>query len=270
MRHHLKRAYRRVFPAPTLGQILTQFANSHPQPVPRPKNPTSQIEVIIPCYNHGAYLKEAYQSVLDQTWKQKRVTVTFIDDNSTDDTPQIIAGLLKQAPKHLQLKSLHNPSNLRQWASLNRAIRESKNQLIIILNDDDMLTPDALEKIVYAFEHHPELYLVGGSSLWFENQPLPKHAQQPAANLSFDVFAPAAVKNYTELNDLNMTHTSTAFLRSAWEAVGGYTPKDGRIRPDANEDRDIQMRINALVPVGVYSNYPLAYWRTDSSHGKDF
>ena len=41
----------------------------------------------------------------------------------------------------------------------------SSNELMIILNDDDVLVPDALEKIFFAFEGHPELALVGGSSI---------------------------------------------------------------------------------------------------------
>ena len=42
------------------------------------------------------------------------------------------------------------------------------------------------------------------------------------------------------------------------------------IQTIANEDQDFQMRVNAATAVGVYYAYPLAYWRTDSSHGKDY
>ena len=42
------------------------------------------------------------------------------------------------------------------------------------------------------------------------------------------------------------------------------------IQSIVNEDQDFQMRVNAAAAVGVYCDYPLAYWRTDSSHGKDY
>lgn len=118
-------------------------------------------EIIIPCYNHAAYLEEAFESVVAQTWREYPIAVTLSDDNSTDATPALIQRLKDRAPDRLRVRTLHNEENLRQWGSLNRAVRMSSNELMIILNDDDVLVPDALEKIFFAFEGHPELALVG-------------------------------------------------------------------------------------------------------------
>ena len=141
---------------------------------------------------------------------------------------------------------------------------------MIILNDDDLLVPDALEKIFFAFESHPELAMVGGSSIWFSVTERPAHVQRPAAELPLTVYAPEGTTSYKELNDLNMTQSSCSFFRFAWEAVGGYRPRGKRVHPQAAEDRDFQMRVNALFPVGVFTDYPLAYWRSDSSHGHKY
>ena len=50
-----------------------------------PKDLDSNIEVLIPCYNHGKFLPEAFKSIQDQTIKSP-LNVTFINDNSSDDS----------------------------------------------------------------------------------------------------------------------------------------------------------------------------------------
>jgi glycosyltransferase involved in cell wall biosynthesis len=236
--------------------------------VSRPPRYEQAAEIIIPCYNHASYLEEAFESVVAQTWRRYPLTVTLIDDCSTDGTPEVIQRLRNRATARLRVTTLRNDKNLRQWASLNRVIGASENELMIVLNDDDALVPDALEKIFFAFEGHPELAMVGGSSIWFsEKDDRPAHIEQPAGDLLLTIYPPEGTSNYRNLNDLNMTHSSCSFFRFAWKAVSGYRPPNKRVHSIVAEDRDFQMRVNALFPVGVFSDYPLAYWRSDSSHG---
>jgi glycosyltransferase involved in cell wall biosynthesis len=238
---------------------------------PRPEDFISRIEVIIPCYNHGSYLRECFQSILDQTWKKMPVTVTFMDDNSTDDTPAIIGEIVRanSQNKDIIIRHIKNTSNFRQSKSINKAISTSNNQLFIILNDDDVLTKDALDKIVRTLTANPDLYLLGASSIWFEEIP-PPHKVMPTGKLKLTKYGPSDTVGITSLNDINMTHSSQAFFKCAWEAVGGYRDKLSRLTGDINEDRDFQLRVAALMPIGVYKDYPLAFWRTDTSHGKEF
>lgn len=234
----------------------------------RPVDFEAKIEIVMPCYNHSSYLQQAFDSILTQTWHKYPITVTFINDNSSDNTEEVINKISKTNHKHINIKYLKNHTNLRQWASLNKAIEQSNNELIVILNDDDCLTEDCLEKIVTAFQKN-DVYLVGGSSIWFTTD-TPKHLTKPYSRISLTTYAPEDSTNFRALNDLNMTHSSTAFFKTAWKAVGGYRDKPQRISSEANEDRDFQMRLAALFPVAVFADYPLAFWRTDSSHGKDF
>ena len=46
------------------------------------------IDIIIPNYNKGKYLEECLNSVISQTYKKWKIYL--IDDNSTDDSKQII------------------------------------------------------------------------------------------------------------------------------------------------------------------------------------
>ena len=50
----------------------------------------SRVDVIVPCYNYGRFLRECVESVLGQPVD---VRVLIIDDASTDDTPEVAAAL---------------------------------------------------------------------------------------------------------------------------------------------------------------------------------
>lgn len=248
---------------------LRKFQGRLLGPLPlRPDDYEKSIEIIIPCYNHASYLPNAIQSIVDQTWKYFPVLVTMINDNSTDETEQICKQVMRQQYPNLLFKYVKNKENLRQWASINHAISLSDNELIIILNDDDLLTADCLEKVLVTFTHYPDIFMVGGSSIWFQEK-IPKHRLKDFADVAVREYLPSEVRRYRALNDLNMTHSSTAFFKTAWKYVGGYRDRPMRIHSEANEDRDFQLRVGAVFPVAVL-DYPLAYWRTDSSHGKDF
>lgn len=263
-----KQLVRKVIPAPTIGSKLKKLSH---KVVARPERPRREfsIEVIIPCYNHADFLPEAIESLSKQTWSGP-LSITFINDHSTDGTAKIISGFAEKNRHDFIIKILNNQTNLRQWASINRAVSESINDLIVILNDDDMLTADSIEKIATAFTNNPDIYMVGGSSLWIEGNGAPKHTIVNYDSLKLTVTQPADTWQFKLLNDLNMTHSSCSFFKVAWQTVGGYMPKNRRLLPEMNEDRDFQMRVNALFPVGVFKDYPLAYWRSDTSHGKQF
>ena len=237
----------------------------------RPPNWRTKIELIVPCHNHGEYLPEAFASIAEQTWTEP-VTLTFVDDNSSDQTPEVIGSIARsnRGPR-FTVRALTNRRTHRQWASINQAIGRSSNELFVIVNDDDLLVPDCLEKIVATYEAHPDIHLLGAQSIWFKGSgPPPAHEAKPIDQLELRIFTPAEALAYRALNDLPMTHSSCSFFRLAWRAVRGYYPKRKRIHPRANEDRDFQMRVSALFSVGVYVDYPFAYWRTDSSHGQSF
>jgi glycosyltransferase involved in cell wall biosynthesis len=238
---------------------------------PRPSDWRRRIEIVIPAHNHADYLPDAYASLVEQTWSEP-ITLTFVDDHSSDRTAEVIAEIERSSPSdRFAVNVIRNRRTRRQWASINRAVGASRNELMVILNDDDMLMPDCLEKIVATYESNGDIYMLGGSSLWFDDSTTPpSRPARPLAELELRRYGPSDAPHYRELNDINMTHSSSSFFKTAWRAVGGYYPRRKRVHPQANEDRDFQMRVSALFPVGVYVDYPFAYWRTDSSHGQSF
>jgi glycosyltransferase involved in cell wall biosynthesis len=110
------------------------------------------VSVIIPCYNHGAYLAEAVESVLAQTYSN--IEIIVVDDGSTDNTKAVACGFEK-------VRYIHQP-NAGLSAARNTGIQHAKGRFILFSDADDWLLPDALELNFKILQQHPEAAFVSG------------------------------------------------------------------------------------------------------------
>jgi glycosyltransferase involved in cell wall biosynthesis len=252
------------------GGRLARFAREAGpvRPLPGLASPPT-VAVVVPCHRHARYLAAMVDSIRAQTRPPDEVV--FVDDASSDDSAAILRRVAEDAATRSgpSISVLTNNHRLGQAASLNRGIGHTTSQLIMILNDDDMLMPDAVEVVSGLMAERPELALVGATSIHFTGRPLAGAPTSIAAQHAPDgqlleVRTPAEARTYRRSNDLNMTHSGSAFRREAWQAVGGYQPDRGR-RIVAFSDRDFQLRVNALYPVGVSAHVAFSFWRRDSS-----
>jgi GT2 family glycosyltransferase len=232
-------------------------------------NSNPSVAIAIPCYGHAPFLSEMFESICLQTIPPKQVI--FIVDQSPDNTLQILRDQVKQHSSAMasEFIILENEKNLGQAASLNKGIKYSDADLIMILNDDDYLMHDSIEVALQILKRYPEAALLGGHSLHFGGQELesmPKmiHSICPPEQIEIDLRYPHQVRSYQKYNDINMTHSGSIFYKSAWQTIGGYYP-DKTQRLVHFSDRDFQLRMNALFPVALSNITPLSCWRNDSS-----
>jgi glycosyltransferase involved in cell wall biosynthesis len=240
---------------------------------PFPPGPPRSIAVVIPAFRHARYLPEALASVDRQTRAPDEIVV--IDDASPDATAEIAAARAADRGGAAPLRVLRNERNLGQAASLNRAVGAVETDLVMILNDDDYLVPDAIQTMIGLFTRHPEVGLVGGMNVPFAGSAelaaaLTKLPALAGPDVALRVSTPAEAARFRFADQLNMTHSGMTFRRAAWEAAGGYRA-DRRNRVVPYSDRDLQIRINALWPVGVAESAVFSLWRRDSSvdQGRD-
>ena len=114
------------------------------------------VSVVIPAYNAAAFLREAIESVLAQTYRPLEVIV--VDDGSTDDTAAIAESF---GPPVRCIRQ----ANARQAAARNRGIREAAGEWLAFLDADDTWDKEKLAKQVARLQRDPSLGLVYSSVL---------------------------------------------------------------------------------------------------------
>lgn len=159
------------------------------------------VSVIIPCYNHGRFLVETVQSILDSTYKQLEIII--VDDGSKDNS-RTIAEKLVEMYTNIQYFYQNNagPSRAR-----NHGISKAKGQYILPLDADDLISTNYIAAAVAAFEADTALKVVYAQAEKFGavNKPWKLKPFSRRA-LALD----------------NMIYVSALFRRVDWARIGGY------------------------------------------------
>jgi glycosyltransferase involved in cell wall biosynthesis len=171
----------------------------------------------MPCFNHGAFIGEAIDSVLAQTFHDFEIIV--VDDGSTDAATKDALSKLT-TPRTTVLKT----ANQGLPAARNHAAGHASGTLFCALDADDKLAPTWFEKAVKVLDERPEMAFV---SHWLETFGdehwtwAPERCDLPA------------------LLARNTVNGAAVVRRAAFEAVGGY---DASMR-DGCEDWDFWLRL---------------------------
>lgn len=103
----------------------------------------SNITIFTPTYNRKDLIERLYQSLLQQT--QKNFEWLVVDDGSTDNTEKFFSNLLtKQQPFPIRYIKQENGGKHR---AINNGVRNASGELFFIVDSDDYLTENAIEKI---------------------------------------------------------------------------------------------------------------------------
>jgi glycosyltransferase involved in cell wall biosynthesis len=119
-------------------------------------NSVPTVSVCISTYNRENYLKETLQSVFAQTYKDYEIVI--VDDGSTDGTGEMIKQLGCNIRYHWQ-------RNGGDAAAKNKLIELASGEYITFLDSDDLLMPDAVERMMTVMQQEAEPVIVYGPYL---------------------------------------------------------------------------------------------------------
>ncbi|MFJ2442775.1 glycosyltransferase family 2 protein [Streptomyces sp. NPDC087658] len=102
------------------------------------------MSVVIPVYNPGKYIDPCVNSLLAQTLPADEFEVLFVDDGSTDDTPE---RLDKLAAEHTHFRVIHIPNSGWPGKPRNIGVDEAKGEYVQFVDQDDHLASDALRRL---------------------------------------------------------------------------------------------------------------------------
>jgi glycosyltransferase involved in cell wall biosynthesis len=175
----------------------------------------TRVTAAITTYNRAAFLPGALESVLAQTFADYEVLV--VDDGSTDDTPDVLAGYGDRIRVVRQ-------ANGGRSAARNTAVREARAPLISFLDSDDRWLPDKLERQVPVLEARPRAALVHGhvDVIDGDGRPLPEETERHHAMFSAAHAGGVTYARYAF--DCRCFSSALTARVEAVEAVGLYDP----------------------------------------------
>ncbi len=161
---------------------------------------SNTISIVIPCYNQGAYIQDAIDSVLAQTYTDWEIII--VDDGSTDvDTIQKLKSI------EINNVAIHFQQNKGVSVARNFGAAKAKGDYLLFLDGDDKIGNEYLQLATEAFLANPNLNYVYCDIQEFGNS-----------------------NNYRSIERLdlkktllhNQTHVSAIIKKELWLASNGF------------------------------------------------
>jgi glycosyltransferase involved in cell wall biosynthesis len=214
-----------------------------------------RVSVCIPTYNRSAYLRQALDSALAQTFGDFELLV--VDDGSPDDTGAVAAEYARRDPR---VRYVRNPTNLGMVGNWNRCVALARGEYVALLHDDDLWAPGMLAATAGALAAHPAAAFAYGAAEEIDDAGVVVGMRRSLPRSA--VLAPAQA--FAHLLAFNSVPPPAILVRaSAYAAAGGYDPEVG-----FTVDWDLWLRLASRYPV-VYVDQIVARYRlTDASNTK--
>ena len=176
------------------------------------------LSIIIPNYNGEALLKKNLPKVLNElaSYKEHKSEVMVVDDGSTDSSVLYLENLVKEFEN---LKFFVNNKNLGFSSTINKGVKQSKGEVIILLNSDVYPEKDFLHPLLSHFNDE-KVFAVGCLDKSIEGEKIVLRGRGLGEwKRGFLVHRKGEVdKN----NTLWVSGGSGAFRKSIWEILGGF------------------------------------------------
>lgn len=107
------------------------------------------VTVLVPSYNHGRYLRERIDSIMEQTYRAFELVV--IDDGSKDNSDEVLLGLQSKYGFSYYRNERNSGTPFSAWERIGQL---AKGEYIWICESDDIAEPDFLETAVARLENN--------------------------------------------------------------------------------------------------------------------
>lgn len=222
------------------------------------------ISVVVCTYNRADLLPDCLRSLAEQTLDPHRFEVIVVDNNSTDNTKQVVADFLhKYSHFRLVEESRQGLSHAR-----NCGWKEARGEYVAYVDDDARAVPDWIERIVHNFaEIVPKPIAVGGEIHPFYDVPPPAwftddFELRTWGNMSGFLRPPKLMIGFSGSN--------MAFQRRVLEAYEGFSSSFGMKGAEfgIGEETDLFFKIHLKEPYFWYDPAIRVYHLTPARNMK--
>lgn len=107
-----------------------------------------RVSIVVPVYNSHATLPKCLDSLIAQTWQD--LEIICVNDKSKDNSIDIIK---EYQQKESRVKLIDHAENMNAGGARNSGIRAATGDYVCFCDNDDWLTPDAIEILVKASDN---------------------------------------------------------------------------------------------------------------------
>lgn len=165
-----------------------------------------KISVVVPSFNHAAYIDATLRSILDQNYANLELII--IDGGSTDETPAIIR---RYADRIAYWVSEPDDG---QTNGLIKGFARSTGVIQCWINSDDLMAPGCLFEVAAYFASRPEALAVYGNATWID-----RHGRLLREQREIGFYKFIWLHTYNYIPGMSMY-----WKRSLYERVGGLDP----------------------------------------------
>uniref|UniRef100_A0A7V0Z6Q1 Glycosyltransferase n=1 Tax=candidate division WOR-3 bacterium TaxID=2052148 RepID=A0A7V0Z6Q1_UNCW3 len=195
-----------------------------------------KISIVTPSYNQAEFLERTILSVLNQNYPNLEYII--IDGGSTDNTLDIIHHYAKK------LAFFQSKPDDGQADAIKQGFARATGDILLWVNSDDLLLPDALTDIARYFIRHPNVDLVIGRSIIIDSDARVLRKIWPVK--------PSFESLYYWGCGFNQV--ASAWRRTLYDDVGGIDPSLHFCM-----DYDLYLRFLHKCKVGIIPRYLAAY-----------
>jgi hypothetical protein len=223
----------------------------------------SSVDVVVPCYRYGHYLRECVESVLGQSIRDVRVLI--IDDASPDNTADVSADLVREDPRVTFIRHSVNKGHI---ATYNEGLLDwAEAKYSLLLSADDYILPGALGRATNLMDAHPEVGLTFGNYIELDDDSTETPVRRvfdPTRSLDKVILQG---ETFIELSGAaNLVGTCTAVVRTQLQKkLGGY-----RAELPHTGDMEMWLRFAGHAPVGIINAFQGVYRRHQANMSSSY
>jgi glycosyltransferase involved in cell wall biosynthesis len=186
-----------------------------------PQAPPPRLSVVLPNFNHGAYIGRALNALLAQDVLPDEVVV--IDDASRDSSAAIIR---EYSEKHPCIHPIFNSENRGVVGALQQGLAIARGTYVYLAAADDWVTPGFFARSLKLLTEHQQADLACADAILVDGHTGEFRGYRPVIRPSFHsrFVDPAAARQLLAKTDNWIWTGSALFRRAAVLAAGGLDP----------------------------------------------
>lgn len=220
-----------------------------------PNESAVSIDVVVPCYQYGRFLRQCVTSVLTQGYRDVRVLI--VDNASTDNSVEV-AKQLAEEDTRVELVARRN--NLGLHASWNEGVEWARSKYFMVLCADDFLVPDCFATTISVMEHQPKVGFAFGRPAYLRPKDTRPLLDSDAKKATWRIVPGRDLLEQFCREGVNHVPGSGVLVRTVAQKLAGYYRRE----LPYTTDFEMWMRLARLGPA-ARTDAQLAVYRLHSS-----